>query len=594
MERQLRTRWSKTIDKNHVLQEYPRPLMERESYVNLNGFWEYAFTENHKCPGEFQGEILVPFSPECELSGVGRQLKPGEYLWYRRELPPEVKGGTDSRWILHFGAVDQFAVVFVNKKKVISHTGGYLPFSVDITDALTEWENQLIVQVQDTSDTSWHARGKQKLEDGGMFYPAQSGIWQTVWMEQVPADYIENLVITPDYDRGTVEVKALSRGDFPVKVYITSDMDAREDVVAEGRGRSNRRIRIPLRKFRRWTPEHPHLYGIEVSMGVDRVRSYCAMRKISAGTDRKGVPRVFLNNRPYFLNGVLDQGYWPEGLYTPPSDEAMIFDIQAMKDLGFNMLRKHIKIEPQRWYYHCDRLGMLVCQDMVNGGEAYRHWYVTYMATFLEQLQLRPKDHPRGLLSRRIVNGRREFSGEMKETVRVLYSHPSIAIWVIFNEGWGQFDANYMTDLLRREDSTRLIDQASGWFDQGGGDFRSIHNYFFILRVKPERRISVLSEYGGYAMRVENHRKYDKKYGYKFFETEEDLESGYVRLFERRILPAMKKGLSGLVYTQLSDVEEEINGIYTYDREICKISPRTIRKINKTLHETFLATVSFL
>lgn len=593
MAKQLQTVWTKEFYREHPLQEYPRPMMVRDSYVNLNGIWEYSFTTKCKCPRSFEGEIVVPYSPESHLSGVERQLQPEEYLWYRRLLPEQMITHGRNRWLLHFGAVDQRAVVFINRKKVRSHLGGYLPFTVDITEFLQEKDNELIVLVQDSSDTRWHAKGKQKLNFGGMFYPAQSGIWQTVWAEEVPDNFIEEMKITPDYDNSKVSIQLQTRENEPMEVTVFCD--GRQESgkqFAHGNGMSQDVLELSMENFQEWSPESPYLYDLKITMGEDTVQGYFAMRKVSLDKDAGGISRMFLNNRPYFSNGVLDQGYWPEGLYTPPCDEAFVYDIAKMKDMGFNMLRKHIKIEPQRWYYHCDRLGMLVWQDMVNGGEGYSHWYVTYMATAMEQLGLRPKDHPRRLLSRMNAQGRREFLREMQETVQALYNHPSICVWVIFNEGWGQFNANEVTKALRKEDSTRLIDQASGWFDQGGGDFRSIHNYFFSFKVEPENRILALTEYGGYAMMVPEHVKYEKKYGYKFFDDKQALEEGYGKLFEDRIFPAMRKGLSGLVYTQLSDVEEEINGIFTYDRQVCKLSSKYLRKTNERAMEEFRKNIT--
>ena len=318
-------------------------------------------------------------------------------------------------------------------------------------------------------------------------------------------------------------------------------------------------------------------------MGEDEADSYFAMRKISAEKDEKGIPRLFLNNRPYFQRGVLDQGYWPDGLYTAPSDEAMIFDIMEMKRLGFNMLRKHIKIEPERWYYHCDRLGMLVWQDMVCGGEPYRHWHVTYAATAMELFHIRPKDRYHRLLGRRDEKSRARFIQEMKETIHVLYNHPSVVVWVIFNEGWGQFDANAVTKAARREDASRLLDQASGWFDQGGGDIRSIHNYFFPLKIRPERRVSALTEYGGYCWKVKGHSMYPGLYGYRAYGSRKELGKGYASLIKKEVAPMIRRGLSAAIYTQLSDVEEEVNGIYTYDREVLKIEADILKKCNDML-----------
>lgn len=589
--RQLKTKWAEQVDSEHVLAEYPRPLLQRESYVNLNGYWDYGITGEGEPLKSYEGRILVPFSPEAALSGVGRQLKPRETLWYRRRLPQEITPLKGRRWLLHFGAVDQYAVVSVNGKAVKRHLGGYLPFSVDITDFLKESGNELTVQVRDYSDAFYYSRGKQKLKRGGMFYTAQSGIWQTVWMEQVPETYIKELKVTPVYDESAFLVKVMlvdglrGRGELKesrrIKAAVILSSEEMQPLQIEGY--VSEYIRIPVLDMHSWSPEDPFLYDIQVIAGEDRVRSYAAMRKISVEKDGNGIARMFLNNRPYFQRGVLDQGYWPEGLYTPPCDEAMINDIQTMKDLGFNMLRKHVKIEPQRWYYHCDRLGMLVWQDMVNGGRSYQSWYVIYLATAMEYFHLRMHDSMLFLLGRKDEKGRRQFVSEMRETMRVLYNHPSIVTWVIFNEGWGQFHAESVTQIARETDKSRLIDQASGWFDQGGGDIRSIHDYFFPLHIEAEKRATALTEFGGYSMSVSGHHMYRKVYGYRIYRKKSELTRGYREWIEREILPNMERGLSATVYTQLSDVEEETNGLLTYDREVLKLEEETVRELNEKM-----------
>lgn len=527
--KQLYTRWGKNLDRDHVLEEYPRPLLMREDYQILNGWWDYAFTIDYKQPQQYEGRILVPFSPETALSGVGRQLKPDEYLWYRRnfDLPGWDREKGQNRILLHFGAVDQSCEVRINGHKVKRHTGGYLPFEVDISRYAQESANELIVAVKDLSDTSYHSKGKQKLNAGGMFYTAQSGIWQTVWLEKVPETYIKEIKTVPDIEKKIIRIKVsssystdkknvdkLSRnlpieikirkpGLYPDPVVKPSQISTEDMLETAVLAVSDKWIEIPIESISLWNCETPYLYYFEVKLGDDRAISYFAMRKFSLETKvHEEFLRICLNGEVQFQNGVLDQGYWPESLYTPPSDAAMIFDIQEMKKTGFNMVRKHLKIEPQRWYYHCDRLGIVVWQDMVNGGSYYKHWFVTYGATLLSWLRIPMRDvYPR-LLSREAKAGRLEFIREMKETIRLLGNHPSIAAWVIFNEGWGQFQTEDMTRIVRRLDPNRLIDQASGWFDQGGGDFSSLHNYFFKLFIRPEReRASVLSEFGGYSYR---------------------------------------------------------------------------------------------
>ena len=598
--KQLYTRWGKNLDRDHVLEEYPRPLLMREDYQILNGWWDYAFTIDYKRPQQYEGRILVPFSPETALSGVGRQLKPDEYLWYRRnfDLPGWDREKGQNRILLHFGAVDQSCEVRINGHKVKRHTGGYLPFEVDISRYAQESANELIVAVKDLSDTSYHSKGKQKLNAGGMFYIAQSGIWQTVWLEKVPETYIKEIKTVPDIEKKIIRIKVsssystdkknvdkLSR-NFPIEIKIRkpglypdpvvkpSQISTEDMLETAVQAVSDKWIEIPIESISLWNCETPYLYYFEVKLGDDRAISYFAMRKFSLETKvHEEFPRICLNGEVQFQNGVLDQGYWPESLYTPPSDAAMIFDIQEMKKTGFNMVRKHLKIEPQRWYYHCDRLGIVVWQDMVNGGSYYKHWFVTYGATLLSWLRIPMRDvYPR-LLSREAKAGRLEFIWEMKETIRLLGNHPSIAAWVIFNEGWGQFQTEDMTRIVRRLDPNRLIDQASGWFDQGGGDFSSLHNYFFKLFIRPEReRASVLSEFGGYSYREPGHCAKEKLYGYGICKNKKDLEKRFLERWQgvRNLIP---QGLSASIYTQWTDVEEEVNGVFTYDREVRKIEP---------------------
>ena len=600
--KQLYTRWGRELDPQNVLPEYPRPLLRRSSYTNLNGYWDYAFTREFKIPEKYDGQILVPFSPEAVLSGVSRQLMPDEYLWYRRIFIIEGWNGRKSgrRLILHFGAVDQACAVYVNGQRAARHTGGYLPFEADITQLVRDGENELIVAVKDLSDTSCHARGKQRLERGGMFYTAQSGIWQTVWMEEVPETYIQTIESVTDPDAGTVRIRVTAaennkyegtevktsghqEGDrasgLPVQVQIhrpglytdSCEYSVDEEILCSGIGSAGEWIEIAIPDIMLWTCETPYLYFFTVTMGEDRVESYFAMRRFSVEKDEKGIPRICMNGEVQFQNGVLDQGYWPDGLYTAPSDEAMIFDITEMKRCGFNMVRKHIKIEPQRWYWHCDRLGIVVWQDMVNGGEAYRYWFVTYLATVMSWRNIKIKDSHPWLLARRERTGRTEFVREMKETIRLLKGHPSICTWVIFNEGWGQFQTKELTRIAREADPDRLIDPASGWFDQGGGDLQSVHNYFFRLKVRPEKeRAAVLSEIGGHTYREPDHSACEELYGYGACRDKEALGRAY-RELTKKVKKLIPQGLCASVYTQWTDIEEEINGVYTWDREVRKI-----------------------
>lgn len=559
----LTTIWTESVDRALPLPEYPRPQMVRDNWMNLNGPWDYAINTSSRFPQSFDGEILVPFSPEAPLSGVERSLKAGEYLWYRRTvaLPESFLG---KRLLLHFGAVDQIATVWVNDRQVASHVGGYLPFTAEVTEAAEGESLSITVRVSDGTERGGHTRGKQKSKRGGIWYTPQSGIWQTVWMEAVPASYVRSLRITPRYNSSEVEIEAEVEGEE----IAVAEFDGEEYPLP---------ARIPVPDFEAWSPEHPRLYPFRVRCGEDEVRSYFAMRKLAVQKDENGVPRLFLNGEPYFHNGLLDQGYWPDGLYTAPTDEALIFDIQTAKDSGFNMLRKHIKVEPLRWYYHCDRLGMLVWQDMPCGGGHYSPLVVS--APLITGWHLSDKLHV--LFGRRDEQARKEFRAELADMVQQLYNCPCIALWVIFNEGWGQFDAKKMLELVRSLDKTRLIDHASGWHDQKIGQLRSEHVYFRAYQFKPDAlgRAVVLSEFGGYNHAVLSHRFNEKNYGYKSFETPAQLRTALEELYHEQIAPAKEKGLTAAVYTQISDVEDELNGLMTYDRRVVKIAPEILKTI---------------
>jgi len=596
----LYTTWGENLDKDNILQEYPRPQLKRDSYINLNGTWSYAFTYEHQLPSQMDGDILVPFSPESILSGVERRLEPNEYLWYKRSLPQILKL-EKHRLILHFGAVDQTAEVFINGQLVCSHTGGFLPFSVDITDYLSAdsgKEDILSVCVQDSSDTSWHSRGKQKLKRGGMYYTAQSGIWQTVWMEWVPDVYIKNIKIEPGADLESLHVEVILSDKIDVKIRIMDKGRTLEfdNAIADAgliEGDVNgQAVPMPdcdgvmtdsyaatfdfkLKGLQLWTPNNPYLYDIKLIAGADKVTSYFGMRYFSLEPNFIGIPVFCLNHKPYFLNGVLDQGYWPDGLYTAPSDEAFIYDITTMKKHGFNMLRKHIKVEAARYYYHCDRLGMIVWQDMVSGGFDYAKPLVSYLPTLFPKVFTSIDDGPERywMFKRKSAEGRQERLDEMQQTIRYLYNVPSISTWVLFNEGWGQFNAASATIMAKEIDSHRLVDQASGWFDEHSGDFLSVHNYFRKLSVQEDKygRGFIISEYGGLACHVGGHSSVDRIYGYKKYETINEFQEAYKNLMNHDLMPLSEEGLSGAVYTQLSDVEEEVNGLLTYDRRIDKL-----------------------
>ena len=583
----------------HPLAEYPRPAMRRDSCEILNGPWQYAITQTAEYPAAWQGSILVPYSPEAPASGVGRTLQPGQWLHYHRLFAsPAGEGG---RVLLHFGAVDYACAVQVNGHLAGGHRGGYWPFTLDITDLLNgTGRNSLWVAVQDPTGHGTQARGKQTLKPGGMFYPAQSGIWQTVWLERVPDNYIQTLTVTPDYDARTVTVRVHTAKPGGA-VNLWAMVRAGGVTIAEDWGSDEAdqdgevTLNIPEEHFFPWSPDTPFLYDLTVGTtqgeeaGFDTVHSYFALRKWSCAPDVHGVLRFCLNDKPILLNGLLDQGYWPEGLYTPPSDAAVERELSEVKALGFNLLRKHAKIEPQRWYYHCDRLGLIVWQDIVNGGSAYNLWFVTYLTNVLQPLLRRFPDGKacRRLLSRAKPVSREEYAHELADTVQALRCHPCIACWVPFNEGWGQFDAGKAVQALRALDGTRLVDEASGWFDQGGGDVHSLHNYFYPLRIRPQKRTVALSEYGGIAWPMPGHEPPHKTYGYGTAKDRQELTARYKKLQLKTVLPQLEKGLSALVYTQLTDVEDEVNGLFTYDRAAVKPDANAVRSVNAALAAEF-------
>ena len=583
----------------HPLAEYPRPAMRRDSCEILNGPWQYAITQTAEYPAAWQGSILVPYSPEAPASGVNRTLQPGQWLHYHRLFaPPAGEGG---RVLLHFGAVDYACAVQVNGHLAGGHRGGYWPFTLDITDLLNgTGRNSLWVAVQDPTGHGTQARGKQTLKPGGMFYPAQSGIWQTVWLERVPDNYIQTLTVTPDYDARTVTVRVHTAKPGGA-VNLWAMVRAGGVTIAEDWGSDEAdqdgevTLNIPEEHFFPWSPDTPFLYDLTVGTNqgeeaeFDTVHSYFALRKWSCAPDAHGVLRFCLNDKPILLNGLLDQGYWPEGLYTPPSDAAVERELSEVKALGFNLLRKHAKIEPQRWYYHCDRLGLIVWQDIVNGGSAYNLWFVTYLTNVLQPLLRRFPDGKAAysLLSRAKPASREEYARELADTVQALRCHPCIACWVPFNEGWGQFDAGKAVQALRTLDGTRLVDEASGWFDQGGGDVHSLHNYFYPLRIRPQKRTVALSEYGGIAWPMPGHEPPHKTYGYGTAKDRQELTARYKKLQLKTVLPQLEKGLSALVYTQLTDVEDEVNGLFTYDRAAVKPDANAVRSVNAALAAEF-------
>ena len=573
----LKTRWAAEVDPREPLPEYPRPQLVRDDWISLNGLWDLAIAPDADIqPLEYADRILVPFPVESSLSGLGRTVTPGDRVWYRRtfSLPTQEDGGAPPRWLLHFGAVDWEAEVFLDGTRIGVHQGAYDPFSFDITPYLGEGgEHELIVGVRDPTDQGSQPRGKQVLDPHGIWYTAVTGIWQTVWLEPVPEVYVSGLTIVPDLDRGGVEVTVeVSGGAGGVPAMVEVSEGGR--VVAEVEGTTEEPHFLPISDARLWSPDDPFLYDLRVTVGEDEVTSYFGLRSIAVGPDAQGHPRLLLNGEPLFQYGLLDQGWWPDGLYTAPTDEALRFDISTSKVLGFNLIRKHVKVESARWYYHADREGILVWQDMPSGdneGEA----------------------------------DRRQFAQELRSVLAALKNHPSIVMWVPFNEGWGQHDTEPLTGWLKAADPTRLVNGASGWTDEGGGDVLDIHAYpgpaapapGALLRwapppreypeglpVFPEIRVPVLGEFGGLGLPLPGHTWVDEEnWGYRSYEDLDALNEAYQELLFQ-IKPLIGEGLAAAIYTQTTDVEVEVNGVMSYDREVVKINEASVEANGSLFH----------
>ncbi|MBQ6706699.1 MAG: MFS transporter [Clostridia bacterium] len=545
--------------------EYPRPQLRRDSFFNLNGQWELSVERE----GEETslGEITVPFPPESRLSGIQRELKPGEKYRYTRlfSLPD---GFQKERVLLHFGAVDQVAEVSINGHPVGVHHGGYTPFEWDITAFLSAGENRLEVLVTDTLDFDF-PYGKQRRDRGGMWYTPVSGIWQTVWLESVPKRYISALKITSTLHSVTLQVT----GGEPQKTLKIKGQDG--DKVVDFTGDT---VTVPIENPVWWSPENPHLYEFSLSSGEDVVDSYFALRTVSVEA-KNGRAYLCLNGKPTFFHGLLDQGYFSDGIYTPATPDGYLFDILEMKKLGFNMLRKHIKVEPELFYYYCDKYGMIVFQDMVNSG---RYHYL--LDTVLPTVGLK-----KGITHSATDRRRELFEQTAAQTLDLLYNHPSVCYYTVFNEGWGQYDADRMYEKLKALDPTRVFDATSGWFTEKNSDVTSEHIYFKKIRLhtRPDRP-AVLSEFGGYSCKVPEHSfNLDKTYGYRFFTTLADFEKALTDLYLHEVIPAIKDGLCAAVLTQVSDVEDETNGLVTYDRQVMKVQEQAMQEIKKRLFDQF-------
>jgi len=555
----LMTRWATEVSPANAHPEYPRPLMRRDDWLNLNGLWDYAITSRDAEPEVYDGEILVPFPIESALSGVGDTVGPARRLWYRRsfELPRAWDG---KRVLLHFEAVDWEAQVWVNGRDAGLHRGGYDPFTFEITGLLGEaGQQELVVAVWDPTDAGTQPRGKQVREPGGIFYTSVTGIWGTVWLEPVPEAAITDFTAVPDIDREQVVITVAGEG--------TRDGDRAEVVfhadgprIATATGEIGSAILIPVPNPRLWSPDNPYLYDIEIRLVrdrevIDEVRSYVGMREISIGQDEDGVTRLLLNNDFVFQSGTLDQGYWPDGLYTAPTEEAMVYDLEMLDAMGFNMLRKHVKVEPRTFYSWCDRLGILVWQDMPNANIPLSE---------------------RGSDAATDPEATAQFATELTRLIETHRNHPSIVIWVPFNEGWGQHDSERIVELVRASDPTRLVNHASGWHERGLGDVVDRHSYPAPNPPQPEaERAAVQGEFGGLGFNVPGHT-WTEGWGYDLFTDREDLTQRFEDFYQVLHTAAQERGLSASVYTQTTDIESENNGLLTYDREVAKIEPQAV------------------
>lgn len=577
VEGRISTQWSEQVNPDNVLPEYPRPIMERTEWKNLNGLWDYAIIEKGKhTPSVFDGKILVPFAVESSLSGVGKTVGAEKELVYRRsfDVPSSWKG---KRVLLHFGAVDWRTDVWVNEVKVGSHTGGFTPFSFDITEALQRKNNTLLVKVWDPTDKGYQPRGKQVSRPEGIWYTPVTGIWQTVWLEPVSESYIQDLRITPDIDNSLLSLKALVK-DATSKDLVEVKVFDGQQLVAQGKSINGECVQVAMpENAKLWSPESPFLYTLKVSLKqggklVDEVSSYAAMRKYSSKRDANGIVRLELNNKPLFQFGPLDQGWWPDGLYTAPTDEALLYDIQKTKDFGFNMIRKHIKVEPARWYTYCDKLGIIVWQDMPSG-DRNPEW--------------QNRKYFEGTEMKRSAESEACYRKEWKEIMDALYSYPCIGTWIPFNEAWGQFKTPEIVEWTKQYDPTRLVNPASGGNHYTCGDMLDLHNYPAPeLYLYDAQRATVLGEYGGIGWVVQGHIwEPDRNWGYIQFNSSKEVTDEYVKYAEK-LYDLIPRGFSAAVYTQTTDVEVEVNGLMTYDRKVIKLDEKRVREINRKLCES--------
>lgn len=571
----IMTEWGENLDPSNVHQEYPRPQMVRDRWVNLNGLWDYAITSADAEPSEMDGQILVPFAVESALSGVGRFVAENEALWYEREftVPGDWAG---DRVLLNFGAVDWKAEVYVDRQLAGEHTGGYVPFSFDITDLLAKGrKHTLKVKVTDSTDKWFQPRGKQVSHPEGIWYTSVTGIWQTVWMEAVSAAHVNSYYAESDIDAGTISVAVdaeSEEGDI-IKVQLLADGVA----VAEGQGEE---VTLAVPDMKLWSPSDPYLYDLEIKVirdgkEVDNVKGYTAMRKISYAEDKNGHKRMLLNNEPLFQYGPLDQGWWPDGLYTAPSDEALVFDIEKTKEMGFNLIRKHVKVEPARWYWYCDRLGMLVWQDMPSIADNSTNVWDN-------------RTYKRGTDTPVTDEGKANYYKEWSEIIEAFKVFPCIVCWVPFNEAWGQFDTDDVVKFTRNLDPSRLINYASGGnFVKCSGDILDLHNYPHPeMYLYDKDYVNVLGEYGGIGWPVEGHLwQPDRNWGYIQFKSADEVLDTYEK-YADMLIDLIDDGFSAAIYTQTTDVEVEVNGLMTYDRKVIKLDMDRLNAINTKVIES--------
>jgi beta-galactosidase/beta-glucuronidase len=570
----IKTSWAEKTDVKSVLPEYPRPIMERTEWQNLNGLWDYAIRKAGTAePAQFDGSILVPFAVESSLSGVQKTVGPDNELWYKRSFTVSPKW-KNKKILLHFGAVDWKSEIWLNDIKIGSHKGGYTPFSLDISTFLNKTtEQKLVVRVWDPTESGFQPRGKQTSKPGGIFYTAVTGIWQTVWLEAVPERYITSVKSVPNIDKGLINIRIAADGVAKTEYFEAKVLEGTR-IIASAKASVNESAELSLPDAKLWSPESPFLYDLEINLIIngevaDHVKSYFAMRKISTLRDENGIMRLQLNNKDYFMIGPLDQGWWPDGLYTAPCDEALKYDIQKTRDFGFNMIRKHVKVEPARWYTHCDRLGILVWQDMPSGDRSPQ-WQNQQYFTGNEFI--------------RSEESETNYRNEWKEIINLLYSNPSVICWVPFNESWGQFKTKEIVEWTKGYDPGRLVNPASGGNHYPVGDMLDLHNYPNPkMYLYDGARPTVLGEYGGIGLAVEGHLwASDKNWGYIQFKDSKAVTDEYVKYGEQ-LLKMIRSGFSAAVYTQTTDVEGEVNGLMTYDRKVIKIEESRVKEINQKI-----------